>query len=111
MRIASKRILCLDIQTHWNSNYLMLGAALKFEKVFERFEEQNSGFVSQLKESAMTEEGWIKLRSLHLFFELFFVITKRVSGSLYVTSNNFFHEVYGIQSLLSKWSNSENDFF
>lgn len=89
----------------------MVGVVLEFEKVFERFDEQDPGFVSKLRKSAMSEEDWMKMRSLHLFLEHFFVVTKRVSGSLYVTSNNYFYEVYGIQSLLFKWSNSENDFF
>lgn len=47
MTVVSKRILCLDVQTRWNSTYLMLGTALEFEKVFERFEEQDLGFVSK----------------------------------------------------------------
>lgn len=35
MRVASKRVLPLDVQTRWNLTYLMLGATLEFEKVFE----------------------------------------------------------------------------
>lgn len=107
MTVVCKRILCIDVQTRWNSTYLMLGTALEFEKVFERFEEQDPGFVSELKESLMSEEHWMKMGRLQLFMEYFFVVTKHVSGSLYVTSNDYFHEVFGIQSLLCKWSNSE----
>lgn len=47
MTVVCKRILCIDVQTRWNSTYLMLGTALEFEKVFERFEEQDPGFVSK----------------------------------------------------------------
>ena len=32
--IESKSLLCLDVPTRWNSTYLMLETAQKFEKVF-----------------------------------------------------------------------------
>ncbi|XP_038715027.1 zinc finger BED domain-containing protein RICESLEEPER 3-like [Tripterygium wilfordii] len=38
-RIKSKSLLCLDVCTRWNSTFLMLEAAQKFESAFERFEE------------------------------------------------------------------------
>lgn len=56
MRVVSKKVLCLDVQTHRNATYLMLGAVLGYEKVFERFEEQDLAFVNQLKEGVMNEE-------------------------------------------------------
>ncbi|GKV24314.1 hypothetical protein SLEP1_g33941 [Rubroshorea leprosula] len=34
--IQSKKLLCLDVQTRWNSLYLMLDTAEKFEEAFER---------------------------------------------------------------------------
>ena len=38
-KIQSKSLLCLDVSTRWNFTYLMLDAAQKFERAFERFEE------------------------------------------------------------------------
>ena len=32
--IQSKSLLCLDVSTRWNSTYLMLDAAQKFERAF-----------------------------------------------------------------------------
>lgn len=31
----SKSLLCLDVSTRWNSTYLMLDAAKKFERAFD----------------------------------------------------------------------------
>ena len=38
-KIKSKSLLCLDVSTRWNSTYLMLDAAQKFEKAFEAFDD------------------------------------------------------------------------
>ncbi|KAJ3697371.1 hypothetical protein LUZ61_001076 [Rhynchospora tenuis] len=35
-KIKCKSLLCLDVETRWNSTYLMLECAEKFEKAFER---------------------------------------------------------------------------
>lgn len=34
-KIDSKSMVCLDIETRWNSTYLMLELALKFQKAFD----------------------------------------------------------------------------
>ena len=47
-KIQSKSLLCLDVSTRWNSTYLMLDAAQKFERVFERFDEMNPYFKGEL---------------------------------------------------------------
>lgn len=51
------------------------------------------------------------IKSLHFVLGAFVFATGNMSGSLYITSNSFFYDVYGIQSLLLKWLNFENDFF
>ena len=40
--IQNKSSLCLDVLTRWNSTYLMLKTAEKFERAFERFEVQET---------------------------------------------------------------------
>ncbi|GJY92749.1 zinc finger BED domain-containing protein RICESLEEPER 2-like protein [Tanacetum coccineum] len=37
-KVACKRKSCLDVDTRWNSMFLMLETAIKFEKVFDRLE-------------------------------------------------------------------------
>lgn len=86
----------MDVQTRWNTTYLILGAALEYGKAFEQFKDQDLALVSELKEGVMNDADWMISKSLRVFLEHFFVATKRVLGSPYVTSNSFFHEVYGI---------------
>lgn len=43
-RINSKKSVCLDVKTRWNSTYLMIGAALQYQKAFERLEEQDVSY-------------------------------------------------------------------
>ena len=38
-KIENKSLLCMDVSIKWNSTYLMLDAAQKFEKAFEAFDD------------------------------------------------------------------------
>jgi hypothetical protein len=42
--IESKSLLCLDIATRWNSTYIMLESAVKFEKVFLRIDFEDEAY-------------------------------------------------------------------
>ena len=44
MKIESKSLLCLDVPTRWNSTYLMLEPAEKFESVFQRMGEEDFNY-------------------------------------------------------------------
>lgn len=43
-KITCKSLLCLDVPTRWNSTYLMLEVAEKFQKAFECLEEDDPRF-------------------------------------------------------------------
>lgn len=109
-RIVSKNSLCLDVAIRWSSTYLMLSATLDYKKSFEWTEEQDANFMLKLNEGLMSEEDWLTMGSLHDFLENFYIIMLHISGSKYVTSNTYFHEVNCIQTLLLQWSKSENTF-
>lgn len=49
-KIEYKGGLVLDVTTRWNSTYMMLDVALKFEKAFARYEEEDDKFVSYFME-------------------------------------------------------------
>ena len=38
MKISNKSLKCLDVETRWNSTYLMLDTAEKFEATFVRLQ-------------------------------------------------------------------------
>ncbi|XP_042030008.1 zinc finger BED domain-containing protein RICESLEEPER 2-like [Salvia splendens] len=46
------------------------------------------------------EEDWRKAKLMLNFLRIFYEATNRISGSLYVTSNLFLHEIYKVHALL-----------
>uniref|UniRef100_A0A803LSE4 BED-type domain-containing protein n=1 Tax=Chenopodium quinoa TaxID=63459 RepID=A0A803LSE4_CHEQI len=103
-KINSKKLLCLDVPTRWNSTFLMLDAALVFEYAFERYSEEDPHYVIELNEregkGCPTSEDWETVRRFSEFLQVFYDLTLRVSGSLHVTSNLFFHELVSVAVLL-----------
>uniref|UniRef100_A0A803LW48 Cytochrome P450 n=1 Tax=Chenopodium quinoa TaxID=63459 RepID=A0A803LW48_CHEQI len=83
--------------SRWNSTFLMLDAALVFEYAFERYSEEDPHYVIELNEregkGCPTSEDWETVRRFSEFLQVFYDLTLRVSGSLHVTSNLFFHEL------------------
>ncbi|KAF7147684.1 hypothetical protein RHSIM_Rhsim03G0100000 [Rhododendron simsii] len=129
-KIKSKQTVCPDMYTRWNSTYLMLEVAIKFEKAFQRMGEEDSGFIKKFgikegeKDLSLELEGlggihrisvptprqptipnkldWKKCGLFVTFLKLFYDATKKFSTSLFVTSNMFFHE------LLVKFCNTKS---
>ncbi|EXB30464.1 Putative AC9 transposase [Morus notabilis] len=61
-KIEYKGLVCLDVPTRWNSTYMMLDAAIKFQKAFERYEEEDDKFVSYFRK----DEGGNRRLARHL---------------------------------------------
>ncbi|XP_058189242.1 zinc finger BED domain-containing protein RICESLEEPER 2-like [Rhododendron vialii] len=130
-KIKSKQTVCLDVCTRWNSTYLMLEVAIKFEKAFQRMGEEDSSFIKffGIKEGeddlSLELEGgqsgshrisvptprqptvpnkldWKKCGLFVTFLKLFYDATKKFSASLFVTSNVFFHELYEVQTRIDE---------
>ncbi|KAF7143862.1 hypothetical protein RHSIM_Rhsim05G0198600 [Rhododendron simsii] len=124
-KIKSKQTMCLDVCSRWNSTYLMLEVAIKFEKAFQRIGEEDSSFIKifGIKEGeedlSLHLEGlggshrisvptprqptvpnkldWKKYGLFVTFLKKFSDATKKFPASLFVTSNMFFHELYEVQ--------------
>ncbi|KAL7254644.1 hypothetical protein ACSBR1_008905 [Camellia fascicularis] len=115
-KIESKSLLCLDVPTRWNSTYLMLEAAEKFERAFERLQEDDFSYWAyfggdefgggehdgdgdgdgDVAKGPPNEAVWNNCRVFLKFLRLFYNATKRFLGSLYVTSNCFYDEMFVI---------------
>ncbi|KAK9271914.1 hypothetical protein L1049_002280 [Liquidambar formosana] len=55
-KIPSKILVCLDVPIRWNSTYMMLEVAEKFEKAFERLEKDDPRYLSFFKEDEDEDE-------------------------------------------------------
>ncbi|CAH1424814.1 unnamed protein product [Lactuca virosa] len=64
MKIKSKSLVSLDVETRWNSTYLMLESAIKFQDAFDLLEEQDSKYRSELLslKGLPNEEDWEHVR-------------------------------------------------
>ena len=56
------------------------------------------------------EDDWETCRKFVKLFKLFYNATKRFSGSLYMTSNVFFDEIYMIKRKIDLFSRSDDYF-
>ena len=55
----------------------MLNVALKFEKAFERFKNDDCNFENELKENVPTKKDWENPRVLVRFLEQFYEATRK----------------------------------
>ncbi|KAG2724850.1 hypothetical protein I3760_01G037400 [Carya illinoinensis] len=111
-KIDSKKMLSLDVQTRWNSTYIMLEAAEKFEKAFRWMESEDHNFLSYFKDGNIGPprvEEWETVRVFVKFFKMFYDATCRFFGSLYVTANTSFLEICMLQKELVRLSESDNN--
>uniref|UniRef100_A0A803NEX3 Zinc finger BED domain-containing protein RICESLEEPER 2-like n=1 Tax=Chenopodium quinoa TaxID=63459 RepID=A0A803NEX3_CHEQI len=105
--IDSKSSLSFDVPTRWNSTYIMLETALKFQRVFSGLSLPDGEDLKD-NERPPEPEDWKKVERLVLFLEGFYVLTKRVSGSHYVTANKGLGEIASMYDMLNSWEQSED---
>ncbi|XP_050232585.1 zinc finger BED domain-containing protein RICESLEEPER 2-like [Mercurialis annua] len=103
-----KRSLCLDVPTRWNSTYLMLDTACLYQPVFEEYEDVEASFRIDLGDEVPDKHDWDKVRQLCALLQCFYKMTLRISGSLYVTSNNHLNEISDLSTILQDWIKSSD---
>ncbi|KAF7839307.1 zinc finger BED domain-containing protein RICESLEEPER 2-like [Senna tora] len=113
-KIQSTSMVQLDVPTRWNSTYLMLDSALKFEKAFSRYESQDAHYVLEhlgegKRRGIPAREDWENARIFVKFLKVFYDVTTAVSGTLFVTSSNYFHDFCLVMKTLKGWCESEDD--
>ncbi|KAL0541492.1 hypothetical protein IC582_021537 [Cucumis melo] len=111
-KIQCKALVCLDVATRWNSTYLMLEHAIKFEKAFKILEEEkeDSDFVEYFEEDdwgnkslgPQSVSDWLTVSVFIKFLKGFYETTTKISGSSYVTSNIGYKEINKSQFALNK---------
>uniref|UniRef100_A0A803N4L0 Transposase n=1 Tax=Chenopodium quinoa TaxID=63459 RepID=A0A803N4L0_CHEQI len=105
--IDSKSSLSFDVPTRWNSTYIMLETALKFRRVFSGLSLPDGEDLND-NERPPEPEDWEKVERLVMFLEGFYLLTKRISGSHYVTANKGLGEIASMYDMLNIWEQSED---
>ncbi|KAM3358007.1 hypothetical protein P3S68_020938 [Capsicum galapagoense] len=127
MKILQKKSLCLDVPTRWNSTYLMLNRAIEYEGAILNYVDRDIGLAHHLEfghicvcdgdSDIMDEEqpagtllssDWDSINRIAKFLELFFKLTLKVSGSLYITSNIHFLKICQVGFCLTKLISSND---
>ncbi|XP_031094411.1 zinc finger BED domain-containing protein RICESLEEPER 1-like [Ipomoea triloba] len=106
--VEAKSSLTLDVPTRWNSTYLMLKNAVTYQKVFDAYEENDSSFSTDLGEFVPDFMDWYSVEHMVKLLKCFYEMTLRISGSLYVTANNFFSEISDLSCMLSEMVEAES---
>ena len=111
-KVNNKAFLELDVPTRWNYTYLMLKVAVVYEKVFLKLAEDDTNYVIDLSKARdgighPNEDDWDNAKKIAQFLQHFYDLTVRISSSLLVTSNTFFHEIREVHLLIQEWLSSE----
>ncbi|CAA0830976.1 Zinc finger BED domain-containing protein DAYSLEEPER [Striga hermonthica] len=104
--LSTTRGLSLDVQTRWNSTYLMLKDAIYYKDAFDRLYETDKKRYAGVNPS---DEDWDQAQILCKCLKRFNDITELLSGTLYPTANLFYQSFCEIKALISEWCSSAND--
>ncbi|RYR58255.1 hypothetical protein Ahy_A05g023909 isoform I [Arachis hypogaea] len=104
-RILEKGTVHLDVPTRWNSTFLILESALKFQKAFKHLGERDSEY-AMMAGGIPRSEDWENAKHFVKFLKIFYEVTNKVSGSTFVTSSQHFNDFCKILSTLKHWMGS-----
>ncbi|XP_074297522.1 zinc finger BED domain-containing protein RICESLEEPER 2-like [Silene latifolia] len=103
-KIECKSLVCFDVETRWNSTYLMLDIAIKFKKAFGCLLLKDSNLQKEMKKVGeyLTTDEWKQVSYFLPFLKIFYDATLKMSGSRYVTSNYYVEIIFGVGEVISQ---------
>nr|GEU46247.1 zinc finger BED domain-containing protein RICESLEEPER 2-like [Tanacetum cinerariifolium] len=97
LKLQYRKNVRQDVVTIWNYTYLMLDCRLMYRPAYGILAKLDKTF-----KTCPTEEEWTRIEAIAMFLKPFYDITKLFSGTLYSTSNLYFHNVYKIQKSIQR---------
>ncbi|XP_019082736.1 PREDICTED: zinc finger BED domain-containing protein RICESLEEPER 2-like [Camelina sativa] len=104
-KVETKAGLCLDVETRWNSTFLMLQSAVALKKGFDMLELEDEKYVVELTKickAAPSDSDWAYATALSPILQYFYDATVNISGSKYVTGNTYMKEIFGVGWMIMK---------
>lgn len=128
-KIKCEKKVSLDVETRWNSTYMMLETAVKYENAFHRLESDDNAYADYFfggdDEDVSTntratrrrkkknivigppqKNDWDNAGYFIEFLKVFYKVTMKISGSRYLTSNLFFNELVKMHVNIEKMCSS-----
>uniref|UniRef100_A0A1D1ZFG6 Putative AC transposase n=1 Tax=Anthurium amnicola TaxID=1678845 RepID=A0A1D1ZFG6_9ARAE len=103
LEIPCTGCLSLDVQSHWDTTYLMLVGALEFRHAFAYLETCDPHY-----NEAPSPDDWKKLEIVCTYLKLFYESANIVMGAADPTANVYFQEAWKIQLELTHATVSED---
>jgi len=110
--IECKGLVCLDIETRWNSTYLMLDCTPKFGKALSNLESEGGLYVKELRKHGgpLTEYDWNRIKAFLPFLKIFYETTLKLSECFYVTVNTNVPWIYGVGYVTPTYCDDKNEY-
>ncbi|KAJ1690301.1 hypothetical protein LUZ63_014456 [Rhynchospora breviuscula] len=94
-----------DVETRWNSTYLMLDLALQLKQAINRYALSDNNF-----NMCPNDVDWEHVEALICHLKVFYDVTNKLSGTKYTTLNIFFPEYCEVYLTIKKMSQSAYPF-
>ncbi|KAJ1692036.1 hypothetical protein LUZ63_008734 [Rhynchospora breviuscula] len=103
--IKTRRSLCTDVKTRWNSTHRMLESALYYKSAFHHYASRDPNFAWELE-----PEQWASASKVCNFLEVFLGATNIFSGTMYPTANLLLVEIFNVKKEICEAYQSSDAF-
>jgi Domain of unknown function (DUF4413) len=103
--VHTRRSLCTDVKTRWNSTHRMLVSAIHYKSVFESYRLRDPNF-----EWVPTDDEWKRAEKVSKILEAFLDATNLFSENLYPTINLFLVQIFKVKKRITDSYGSDDIF-